>query len=386
MFDKKKEELSNVKKPEVTVSTIPSEFYAGTNPVVTFKNVEKKIELQKKPDLLSKRDKMLLEKEKAAGSNQPLHPVNLFSNRRFLIFSGISLFILVIGVSAVYYIFFQRIQPKPIVKISPTTTVDVVPSTSTIINSVDTTSTTQIPTTTTSEASIDFPSILLTDSVDTDTDKLSDKEEEIFNTDIGVADTDNDGYTDGHEVYYLYNPAGKEPMRLIASGLVKEFINPNFNYKLYYPSNWAIGSVDSEYKDVLFSTLTGENIEVRVFEKQGFEDFISWFGKWAPREKFDELEDFASYLKENGRRRKDGLVYYFEDTNHVYVLVYHPALETSIINYRRIIEVMGRSFTFDISKSLSSPSSTTFFPPTILSSTSTELSVTTTFTNTTTSL
>jgi hypothetical protein len=192
---------------------------------------------------------------------------------------------------------------------------------------------------------LDFPSILLGDSVDGDTDGLTDKEEaDVFNTDPGVPDTDNDGYQDGHEAYYLYNPAGKEPERLIEAGFFKEYENPQWHYKIYYPSMWALGNIDNEYRDILWSTLTGENIELQTITKDPQQSFSDWFSEWAPGEKYGDLVKFETYFNVQGYNRPDYLVYYFPTTDRVYVLVYHNTPDTTVINYRTVLKTMARSF------------------------------------------
>lgn len=53
---------------------------------------------------------------------------------------------------------------------------------------------------------------------DTDADGLSDYEEKnIYNTNLTISDTDNDGYNDGHEVYNGYSPtkANREPLKQV---------------------------------------------------------------------------------------------------------------------------------------------------------------------------
>jgi hypothetical protein len=151
-------------------------------------------------------------------------------------------------------------------------------------------------------------------------------------------------YSDSHELFYLYNPAGKEPMKLIDSGLVKTYTNPSFGYSLYYPTSWAMGDVDGTYRDVLFSTITGENIEVRVFDKAATTDFMTWFASAAPDQKYGDLVSFEGYFnKLTGFKRKDSLVYYFPTANHVYVLVYHTT-DSTVVNFRTVLSVMARSF------------------------------------------
>lgn len=351
MFGRKKndDELKEAPDPSVEINTLPSEFYAGANPVITFRKVEKQIDISKTPSLLSPQDKKILDKETAVGSNQPLHPANLLTNKKFIAWAALAVFVLAGGGASVYYFFFQnKGAQKPIaaVRLPTSSPPDVVvfPTTTPIFDIPS--STLPITSTVKIDGKLEFPSVLLGDSADTDKDGLTDKEEEIFKTDLGVADTDNDSFTDGHEVFYLYNPAGKEPERLIDSGSVQEFVNPNYGYKFYYPISWKLGSVDPDFKDVLINTITGEFIEIRTFEKNSGEDFATWFGQAAPQEKYSELVEFDGYFNEKGRRRNDDLVYYFVTESKVYVVIYHP-MNSSSINYRSIIKVVARSFRVD---------------------------------------
>ena len=190
---------------------------------------------------------------------------------------------------------------------------------------------------------LEVPSILLGSSADSDNDGLSDSEEELFGTDMGKPDTDGDGYEDGLEITNLYSPSVIAPMRLISTDSAKEFMNPYFNYRVYYPASWAAGNVDDKYRDMLFSTITGENIEIRVFDKTPGQTFDDWFSEWAKGEQLGALKDISTVFKGQGRARNDGLVYYFQDENRVYVLVYHVT-GGNTVNYRRVIEMMAQSF------------------------------------------
>ena len=57
-----------------------------------------------------------------------------------------------------------------------------------------------------------------------------------------------------------------------------------------------------------------------------------------------------------------GLVYYFFDNNHVYVMLYHTT-DSSVVNYRSVMVMMARSFKsaqFIIPDNISAPVSSTF--------------------------
>lgn len=333
----------------MAVNTIPEEFYAGANPVVKFKEVEKVVSLNKEDKtLLSSEEKRAFEKVDAAGGRTKLHPANLLTNRKFLIIGGVILFTVIILGTGTYYWWESKKsetgQPQPASSVTEVTAPEVTPPappTEPIV-------TPAIPEVTPPalpqpEALIELPSVLLGESVDTDHDNISDVAEELFKTDPFNSDTDGDKYPDGHELYYLYNPAGFEPIKLIDSGLIQDFTNPTYGYKVYFPITWAMGNVDANYQQVLFSTLTGENIEVHEFDLEPNQNIADWLAQAVPQEKISDLVDFSSYFKVSGKKRIDGLVYYFKDGQHLYVLTYHTT-DSFIVNYKIVLEIMARSF------------------------------------------
>ncbi|MEK7131435.1 MAG: hypothetical protein AAB797_01715, partial [Patescibacteria group bacterium] len=344
MFGKKAATNSEIDQT-ISVQTIPADFYGGINPVVKFKKVEKEVVLQTKPKL-SAPEKKMLDKSTAAGSGVLLHPANILTNKKYAIIFGSSLFVAIVAGVSVYYYIQLRQQAKPSAPAAPQISV----STPTPPPEITEPSPTEVvvPTTTESapslaEAPIDFPSALLGDSPDLDKDNLTDTAEELFGADPSKPDTDEDSYNDGHEVFYLYNPAGKEPQKLIDSGYVNDYINSVFGYKVYYPLNWAIGNVDESGRDVLFSTITGENIELRVFDRLPNQTFADWFAQRAPNEQYQNLVDFQTRFTELGKNRADNLVYYFMDDTRVYVMIYHTT-DSNVVNYRSVMVMMARSF------------------------------------------
>ncbi len=328
------------------VHTIPMEFYGGANPAVKFKKVEKEVTVDAANHVLTRAEKSMLHQTTAAGAGKRWHPANFFASQKFLFWSIGGLFILFVA-SAGFYYFWQWRSTQPIVlPPAPAVTYQPPAETPAVVTEpvVIPTTTITTPLVSLAEDFLDFPSLLLGDSADLDKDGLADKsEEEVFQTDAGASDTDSDQYADAIEIYNLYNPAGFTPVRIIDSGLVKDYSNPNFGYQIYYPAQWALGVVDAGARDVLFSTLTGENIEMRVFDLEGGQEFSGWFTKWAAREKFSDLAPFESAFKEKGVKRSDGLVYYFSDRTHVYVMLYHTT-DSNVINFRSAITMMARSF------------------------------------------
>lgn len=348
MFGKKS--ATQVKKPAVNtaIKTIPVDFYAGADPVIEFKKVKKVVEVAEEE--LTSQEKQEFHKKTVHGLDRAWHPANLFTNRKFLLIAGVGLFVLFIGAASLYYWHQAKSSSRSKVAVSQTgvtkqleaSQVDSAATTTSSAGAA-TSSVSQTTTSTLSGGQLQFPSVLLGYGVDFDGDKLSDKEEEIFGTELAVVDSDKDGYSDDHEVYYLYNPAGQEPKKLIDSGKVKDFINPVYKYKLYYPADWTYGSIDSNYQDMLFTALNGESVEVKLFDFTGQSSFADWFAQVASGEKYGLLQDFTSVFEEKAKMRNDKLVYYFTDDKYVYVIVYQTGIG-NVANYRAVIEMMARSF------------------------------------------
>ena len=355
MFGKKnKIPEAPVLKEDVVVDTMPPDFYAGQDPVVKFKSVTREVDLSPQKQLpITASEKKALDKATVVGGKEVTHPANLLLNRKFLILGGAGLFIVfVLGAGIYYWWSFKKAEearrrPTPpvietldngqasLITVPTTTPIEIVETTTTLetLKPIE-------------ETALDFPSSLLPDSTDLDKDRLTDLAEDTFFTDPAVPDSDSDSFPDGHEMFYLYNPAGKEPQKLIDAGSIREYVNPNFGYKLYYPYNWAVGNVDTGGRIVVFSTLTGENIEVRSIDKNTTESFAEWFGRVATGEKYTDLKEFANRFGVSGWQRHDELVYYFPTKDYVFTIIYHPE-EITAINYRLITTMMAQSLRFD---------------------------------------
>lgn len=226
--------------------------------------------------------------------------------------------------------------PPPIISTSTVTSTEFITPTSTPILTPTTTILTL------AELSPDFPAINQLDAPDSDSDTLTDLEEEIFGTDSSLFDTDSDGYSDGQEVINLYNPKGSSPIRLAESGLVREFTHPLDTYRLYYPITWQAGSVDTGSNTVLFTAANGDYVEVRIFVKNNAEDFSTWFARVAKNEQITDLQTVSNAFKTTYYKRKDNLVLYVDMPGQVLAVLYHP-LVNAPINYRTTLQMIMES-------------------------------------------
>ena len=190
---------------------------------------------------------------------------------------------------------------------------------------------------------LEFPKFLLTNTVDIDNDSLTDLEEVAFGTDSGTWDTDGDGYYDGQEIKNLYNPIGLSPMKIIDSGIVREYVNDVYGYRLYYPTTWQSGEVSADLKQVLFSSITGEYIEVVTIDKELGESFVTWFASGAKDQRYSDLQKKKNNFKQDYWMRRDSLVAYFESDNNIYILIYQNSDKESVA-YRHVMELLAESF------------------------------------------
>ncbi len=364
MFGKKKKKKNIPKEQFGNVDVIPDIFYGGKDPTI-YRNSSSS-GLKKNTDT-----KIDTKKEKSNDEKSPHSFSELFKSKKFLIVSGVIIFLVVTALISWYYIDQALRESRPTQEVdNPTqieeekvvreevveqeedaeevveeveeeTEVEIDPESEDLevekeeVGEVDQEISTVTP--------MVFPDVILVDGPDIDGDKLTDLEEELYGSDSGVWDTDKDGYYDGQEVFNLYNPGGNAPVKLIDSGFVNEYINPFWQYRLYSPIAWDVGGVDPEQKQVLFSSIGGDYIEVRVAQKEVSQSFPQWFAENSKDQLFQELVQFSNGFEEDGYRRTDHLVAYFPRQKAVYILIYHPGLGDSI-DYRQTMQMMVESF------------------------------------------
>lgn len=186
-------------------------------------------------------------------------------------------------------------------------------------------------------------SFLTINRADIDNDGLTDEEEEFFTTDPGIADSDQDGYIDGLEVSNLYSPQGFAPTKLIDSGLVREFQSIPWGYRMYYPATWVVDEVDVDERQVLVSTITGDFVEITVFDKLVGEELTDWFGRVVQGQRFDQLRKNTTRFSVEGYLRNDLALAFIEDDLYVYAIVYRAGVGKSIV-YPHVLEMIYQSF------------------------------------------
>lgn len=346
----KKDKIKKVETPPENILKIPEEFYGAKDPVVHYGkqvvNVQR-VQAGSAPAIGSAPSSIT--------KSEATAPKFSFLQNKKLVYGLVgAVFLLVIGLISWYYIWQARKQVVTPVVTAPTEQPKEAqpapveeaaeePVVEEPIEGVTSTEEAVIEPIAPAPQLLQFPTILLVNSADIDSDSLTDLEEEVFSIDSGAWDTDGDGYYDGQEVFNLYNPAGIAPMKIIDSGLAKEYVNPAWQYRVYYPAQWQVGEVDDEKKAVLFSAITGDYVEVFVSAKDADETFEDWFAREATGQNYIDLQVFTNRFQEGGWKRNDDLVAYFITDNAVFVLLYNPGV-TGSIPFRHVMQMMWQSF------------------------------------------
>ncbi|NCO05240.1 MAG: hypothetical protein GW939_03795 [Candidatus Magasanikbacteria bacterium] len=344
------------------IQTIPSIFYGGADPNIyeeqeknrsivhdTITHVPPKKEQKKmSPPLID--DKPAIVVQHAASTIQAPPPKKKHPRVLLIVIIVVCCLIALAAISY-YYLstagFFSQQNQQGVatnnVVVKPIVTEPIVSSTQDIANTEPVAVIPVDEPLPSSQDSVLFPRISVGVLADLDLDGLTDDEEVLFNTDVGIADQDGDGYLDGLEVINLYHLAEFAPARLIDSPLVREYMHSTAQYRLYYPSAWASSAVDTNGKEVLFSAITGDYVVVHTFEKNTNESFPLWFGRVIEGQLFTDLVSQVNRFSQPFYLRKDGFVAYYEGDKQVYVLVYHPG-ENDVPLFPHIMTMMVQSF------------------------------------------
>ena len=169
----------------------------------------------------------------------------------------------------------------------------------------------------------------LSPSKDTDEDGLTDSEEAVYQTNVNVKDTDGDSYYDGAEVAAGFDPAKGSGAKLADSTAMKTYSNSSAGYSASYPAGWAAGATGEGGSDVMFTSTTGEFIQISVQENAARQPVLDWYLAQSPA--IDQTK--VSTLVVNGRSAvlsPDNLNVYIGDGNRIIVLTYNPGTKTQI--------------------------------------------------------
>lgn len=177
--------------------------------------------------------------------------------------------------------------------------------------------------------------------LDSDSDGLTDVEEPLYGTDLRSPDADNDGFLDGNEVFHLYNPAAKSPVRLLDSGLVKLFSAPA-GWSLLMPANWTAGLDIPDGSQATITPGTGETVVLRIEDNPTAAALADWYIARTAGANASSVRPFVTKGGLQGVSAGDRLEALFAWGNKVFTLRYIIGGQP-FINYRTTFELMLNS-------------------------------------------
>lgn len=175
---------------------------------------------------------------------------------------------------------------------------------------------------------------------DTDSDGLSDQEEELIGTNINNSDSDGDHYLDINEFLNQYNPVGSGLLATNAN--FKKFDNTKYGYSLYQPASWKtneLGDADT----VIFQAQDNQFIQIIVQDNSEHMAIDEWYRSQTNPSQFDSSQK-ATINNWSTIKTSDGLIVYMTDPGrkHIYVFNYNPG-KSGILNYKNVFQMMINS-------------------------------------------
>ena len=178
-------------------------------------------------------------------------------------------------------------------------------------------------------------------AIDTHQDGLTDLEEQTYQTDKQIVDSDKDGYSDSDEIKNLYNPLASG-QKLIDSGLVIRYANDLYAYEIFSPKPWLVKAIDDSRQKIEFipDTSTSELVRIEVVENIGQKSLLDWqkalYGIQA-------MENFK-IDNQTSLRSIDKKQVLIVTAGYVYIIIYDTSNDSN--NFITTFEMMLKSFKF----------------------------------------
>jgi len=181
-------------------------------------------------------------------------------------------------------------------------------------------------------------------SLDSDSDLLSDVEEtQIYGTVSTKPDTDNDGYIDGQEVIAGYNPRGSGSIfNIVTQPIFSVYNNSQYNYSIAYPAVWQADALDDKQQSVLFTSETGEFIEITIVDNPEGMTASAWYTQLYPELRLSLNSIATSDAGLAGILSAQGYTAYYADAKYFYIINYNFGTKTKT-NFNTTFTLMHQS-------------------------------------------
>jgi hypothetical protein len=181
-------------------------------------------------------------------------------------------------------------------------------------------------------------------TTDSDGDGLTDTEEELYNTDKLMADTDGDSYPDGEELINLYSPVAGNGAKLATSSLINIYTNLVYKYTVFHPAGWLARPLDETNQEALITSATGETIEIIIMDNPDNISIETWYRNQMAGMDIDELER-DKIDGQDAVWSIDGQTLYTAYAGRIYSLTYHHGSHEKL-NFKTTFKMMIKSFKF----------------------------------------
>lgn len=177
--------------------------------------------------------------------------------------------------------------------------------------------------------------------LDTDSDGVADVEEVLYGTDPRNPDTDGDGYLDGNEVFNLYSPTGKAPVKLLDSGLVKQ-VSASIGWTMLIPTKWTLTLDVADGSTATVESDHGESFLVSIEKNDSNLPVVDWYMAKYPGTDKSLIMQYKSKGGYEGIIGPDLLTTYIPWGNKVFSFHYDMKKQL-FINYRTTYSMMLNS-------------------------------------------
>ena len=251
---------------------------------------------------------------------------------------------------------------KPQTTKTKTPVVNIVPEKVSVVNTPRATATDEVLIATTSLVATVTPSTLdistSTDSIimneelggkqnvnlppllDTDADGLNDQEEAVLGTNLTLADSNGNTYSDLVEINNNYNPVASG--KLSENSNLAKYTNKVFGYEILYPKDWLVNSLNQD-SVITFTAPDDSIIQISAQENTDRQSILGWYDSSFADSTitYDKLKTTSTW---DGIYSNDNLNFYLTDKKrtNVYVVSYVPAVD-SYLAYPNIFALMVNS-------------------------------------------
>ena len=209
---------------------------------------------------------------------------------------------------------------------------------------------------------------------DSDSDGLTDLEEQLYGTNNRLPDTDADGFLDGNEVYNRYHPNAPAPHTLLDSGAVKIFTIGEV-FTIFYPSTWTPQSVPGESVAAVFAALTGETITISAEPKSPAVSLSDWYVAQGPSSTLAEVQESTTKNGYEMLMTNDEMIAFVDAGGYAIRINYH-VIGKQTVDYLQTFQMMLNSVDVLLAQlPVRSPTDEIPVPPAAADTTEEELTV-----------